>query len=249
MFETVRDPNLPPIVQLELPVRDGSSVSVHELRQRFFQSDFGIHMFDQPLRFSQRYGYERRQMRADLGGDVCPVGHQYELAYHLQQLLDEEEASGSILQLTDEEKATLALACSIHDFGECEHPVLEGAGLITVGDIPAGGKTEIDRANETDVRKFFYELFYYDVDPMIIERVEAIIAHKDKSLLHELFEAAHELQTLDTVHQAERALAADEIEEARLFALLGMVTVVKPDHRKKLKRFSHFVSVQKVLAA
>lgn len=249
MFETARDPNLPPIVRLELPARNGASVSVHDLRQRFFQSDFGIHMFDQPLRFSQRFGYERTQMRTDLGSDVCPVGHQYELTHHLQQIINEEEVSGSLFQLTDQEKATLALACSIHDFGECEHPILEAAGLVIVGDIPAGGKTEIDRANETAVRRFFYELFYYDIDPTIIERIEAIIAHKDNSLLHELFEAAHEMQTLDTVHQAEKALTVGEMEEARLIALSGMINLVKPRHQEKLRQFSHFASIQKIIAA
>ncbi len=247
MFETAPDRNLPPIVHLELTTRDGSSVSAHELRERFFMSEYGSHMYGQNLRYSERYGYDRTLMRQDLGEDVCPVGHQYELTSHLQMILDSEQEVGSLFQLTAHEQALLAFTCAIHDIGECEHPDLIAAGLTPVGDIPAGNKTETDRANESAVRKFFYDKFYSDVDPAVIERIEAIIAHKDTSLLHEVFEAAHELQTLDTVARAEKALRTPDITETQLLALSSLVNSVPSFHRTKLKGLEYFSAIRTVL--
>lgn len=248
MFETAPDRKLPPITLLELTTRDGSPISVHELRERFFTSEYGEHMYGQALRFSQRYGYDRTLMRQDLGGDVCPVGHQYELTEHLQIILDGEQAAGSLFQLSEQEQAILAFTCSIHDIGECEHPDLITAGLTPVGDIPAGGKTDVDRANEAAVRTFFYDQFYSDIDPAIIERVEAIIAHKDTTILHELFEAAHELQTLDTIARAERAITTPEIVEEQKIALASLINTVPAFHRAKLKDLDYFAVIRSALA-
>ena len=249
MLETVKNRNLPPIVFLDIPMTDGSTASVHELRERFFTSQYGAYMYDQDLRFSGRYGYDRSLMKHDLGEDVCPVGHQYEITEHLQNTLDGEKAADPLFQIPDQEKAIVAFACSIHDIGECEHPDLAAAGITTVGDIPAGNKTNTDRVNESTVRQFFYTQFYSDVDPAIIERVEAIIAHKDNTILHELFEAAHELQTLDTVSRAEKALRAPYLVPEQLTALASLVKAVPPFHSSKLSSLEYFAVIKSALAA
>jgi len=249
MFETIKNRNLPPIVFLDIPMADGSMMSVHELRERFFTSEYGVHMYTQELRYAGRYGYDREMMKQDLGEDVCPVGHQYEVTEHLQHTLDSEEAAGSLVQLSDEEKAIVAFACSIHDIGECEHSDLAAAGITTVGDIPAGNKTDADRINEAAVRQFFYARFYDDVDPAIIERVEAIIAHRDDTILHELFEVAHEIQTLDTVARAEKALRAPYLESTQLTALAGLVHGVPKFHESKLASLEYFTVIKNALAA
>jgi hypothetical protein len=100
-------------------------------------------------------------------------------------------------------------ASRIHDMGESMHPrIAERCGEV-VGDIPAGKKTDIQRAIEARVRKFVYDELYGDVHTDVIERVEGIIAHQDDSVLHEYFELAHELQTFETALRAKSAYEAE----------------------------------------
>lgn len=195
------------LAQRVLALRSGESSSVAELRQRFFDSMYGKFMrSQQPLRYSQRYGYDPKQMESDLGDDVCPVLHQYNLLQYVQLLIDAEINDDTLFSsLTGEDITILSLACSIHDIGECTHPRLETYGLTLVGDIAYGNKTDEDRENEAKIRKFFYNRFFGDIDPTIIERVEAIISHNDLSILHTYYEAAHRLQELQTVNNAHDA--------------------------------------------
>lgn len=177
---------------------DGAPLDVAELAARAHNSEFGVYMDQQPLRFWDNFGYDRDTMLADLGPDMHPIGHQNETARHMALALDAEHELG----LTDEELGILMFACRIHDMGESMHPEIAGRVGSVVGDIPAGQKTDEDRLIEKKVREFIYAELYSDVDPEILLRVEALIAHEDDTLLHELYELAHGLQTFDTALQA-----------------------------------------------
>ena len=194
-----------PLMSTPVRMKDGSTLAADLLARRLYESRYGGYMETQPYRFSQRFGYDRPTMLADLGDDIHPIGHQKESGYHLALLLSTEENAGVPLDLSEEDTGTLMLACQIHDMGESMHPdIVEAVGAV-VGDIPAGGKTPQDRATEKAIRLFLYDELLDDVDPSVIERIEAIIAHEDDSLLHELSEVTHTIQTFDTaVHAYEQ---------------------------------------------
>lgn len=199
---------------------DGAPLDVAELAARAHNSEFGVHMDQQPLRFWDNFGYDRETMLADLGPDLHPIGHQHETAKHMALALDAEQELG----LTDEELGILMFACRIHDMGESMHSEIEDRLGFVVGDIPAGKKTDDDRMKEKKVREFIYAELYTDVDPQIITRVEALIAHEDESILHELYELAHGLQTFDT------ALRAIEVWQEGVFHHRGSVMDIQgPD--------------------
>jgi hypothetical protein len=107
-----------------------------------------------------------------------------------------------VYDLSDEEAGLLVFTGSIHDIGESMHPVIEAAVGSTVGDIPAGEKTTENRRVEKAVREFIYENVLPDVAPKVIERAEAIIAHQDDTILHEIFEVAHNMQSHVTAARA-----------------------------------------------
>lgn len=71
--EQVRKPNPHNAVVFDT---EGYPVPVADLAYRAHNSDFGQVMNDQPLRFSEDFGYDRAQMLKDLGPDVHPIGHQ-----------------------------------------------------------------------------------------------------------------------------------------------------------------------------
>lgn len=244
-IETLSLQSVETSTMLPLSLNDGSTATVHDLRERFFQSKYGLAMADQELRFTARYGYDRERMLQDLGNDVSPVGHQYDLPRYLDIIMLRERGDGSLFgAISDQELATLSLACAIHDIGESEHPNLLEHGITPVGDIPAGNKTNADRAAEKDVREFFYQEFYADVPPETIERIEAIISHHDETLLHDLYEAAHELQSLDTAIRAKIRLfeathgRGEALTLEQELGLSGITSVVRPRQHRSLEMTS-----------
>lgn len=94
---------------------------------------------------------------------------------------------------------------AIHDMGESMHPSIEAATGAVIGDVPAGQKTATHKIVEKRVRQHIYETLLPDVEPEFLAKVESIIAHQPDAsddIVHELFEAAHTLQTFDTARRA-----------------------------------------------
>lgn len=159
-------------------------------------------MDKQPYRFSQHFGYDPAQMIDDLGMDVQPRDHQMETGLYVGWILEAEERTFGALPMTSDEAGIVLFAALIHDMGETTHPdILAEVGAV-VGDIPYGEKTDADRHVEANVRAALYHRLYPDVSPDVLERVEAIIAHKDDTILHDIFEAAHSLQAFRTAVRA-----------------------------------------------
>lgn len=255
-----RDDTRPPVFErthyfANAPVRlvDGTMVAASELADRIYNSEIGQAMLDQPLRYAAKYGYDRDAMIHDNGYDLCPIGHQWELPYHTAKVLEVEMQEGTLYgSLSDEELGLLMFALQIHDMGESIHDSIEAAGFTIVGDIPAGFKTEEDRINEATIRKFMYETFFADVDPAVIKRVEAIISHQDASILHELFEAGHLAQTLETSDFAYHSLARERWymegdvitvssdDGSRMSGLLGIAREAYCFIQTDVKKYSHF---------
>lgn len=241
-------------------LQDGSTISAEKLAQRFYDSDLGKAMPNQPLRYEANFGYDRDSMLVDLGHDVCPIGHQMELAYHLGTIIEAEENEGTVLSsLTDEEIGLLMFACMVHDAGETTHPTIVEAGLTPVGDIPAGEKTAKNRENETAIREYIWNSLFDDVEPETIARVEAIIAHQDATILHDYFEAAHLVQMFETSNFAYHALAREQHyrhgeiidpqndEHARLSGLLGIARVPYLRSQNEIQKYSYFSHVRTVM--
>ena len=240
-------------------LKDGSTLSAAELASRFYDSDFGKAMSKQPLRFVGRFGYEDDMMVSDLGYDVEPIGHQMELAFHVGAIIDSENDEGSFYgMLPDEEVGILMLACILHDIGESTHPIVLASGIDPVGDIPAGDKTDADRVNEAAIRQLFYKVLFEDVDPTVVDRVEAIISHADDTHLHDLFDAGHVSQTLETSNFAYHTIASEhwyrhgEVidignpDSVRLSGLLGIAREPYYRIQEDLVKYSHFVHVRKI---
>lgn len=251
-----------PLMSLPVRMADGSYRPADQLAARAHDSAYGQHMRDeQPLRFAQRYDYaDRATMLDELGLDLCPIGHQKELGWHLAQVIEKQRLFDPTFELSEHDAATLMFTCQIHDMGEMTHDeVLATTGAV-VGDIPAGTKTPEDRAVEKNVRLFLYDTFYCDVDPAVIARAEAVIAHEDDTLLHDLFEAAHEAQTLETTLRA-RDISEDlgwydghdtipliDNSNGRARTALGMGRLVMRDHMAKFESFGRYAHMADLLA-
>ena len=251
-----------PLMTLPVRMADGSFTPADQLAARAHDSVYGQHMRDeQPLRFAQRYDYADRQTMLDeLGTDLCPIGHQKELGWHLAQLIEKQRLFDPTFELSDDDAAVLMFTCQIHDMGEMTHDEVLAVTGAVVGDIPAGKKTAEDRLVEKNVRLFLYDTFYPDVASDVITRAEAIIAHEDDSQLHELFEAAHEAQTLETTlkardisenlgwFDAHDAIPLIDNTDGRARAALGMGRHVLRDHLSKFESFSRYAHMADLLA-
>jgi len=261
-----RDTTQPPIFERThpfadalVPLKSGAKVSARELAHRIYESELGVDMLDQPFRYFVRYGYNREDMRNDNGHDVCPIGHQMELSHHIAKVIEAAIEDGTVYgALSNEEMGILMLAAMIHDMGESTHPLVEAAGLEPIGDIPSGLKTDNDRQREVAIRDFMYKTFFADVDDQVIQRVEAIISHNDETILHDLFEAGHLAQTIETSNFAHHSLARErwyregEIiditteDGSRLSGLLGIARVVHTHVQNDIKKYSHFSYIRMV---
>ena len=245
---------------LDLPIRqkDGSSTSVIELLTIFDTSHYVAWMSaEQKLRFHAGYGYGREAMLSDLGPDVSPTGHHGATLDHALAIIEREREEGTLMGEIDNEDLAIGLfAIGIHDLGECEHPelLLEPGVTRLIGDIPAGGKTPDDRAAEAAVRHALYRKLYSHVDPDVIERIEAIIAHRDETAVHDLFEGSHQATTLQTTIHAEAALKrydhmTDAIDPKITTALEGLAIKVRAYHREIIMHSGHYSHLKDMLLA
>ncbi len=109
-------------------LKDGSLASANQLAERFYTSEIGSSMPDQPLRYVGRFGYDRDAMLEDLGHDLCSIGHQKELAFHLGEIIEREMSDETLYGSMDEKDiAIVMLAALVHDIGEATHPLIEQA--------------------------------------------------------------------------------------------------------------------------
>lgn len=244
-------------------MKDGNYEAADSLAARAHESIYGRFMRDeQPLRFAQRYSYgDRTTMLDDLGADLCPIGHQRELGWHVAQLIEKQRLYDPTFDISDDEVATLMFTSLIHDMGEMTHDEVRQATGAVVGDIPAGQKTPEDRIVEKNVRLFLYDTFFRDVDTSVMQKVEAIIAHEDTSILHELFEAAHESQTLETTLRASEiseqlgwAEGHDVIQlidnsNGKARATIALGRLVLQDHLERFEEFSYYFHMSELLSA
>ena len=165
---------------------------------RYVSSDHGRHHADQPVRYANKYPYQRDQMLEDLGDDVHPVRHMsYTATEIVSPLLDYEIRNGHE-PISTEDIVAIRIAAHFHDIGECEHPSLLDAVGKTVGDVAYGQKTDEDEATEAAIREHIYEELYPDLDPELLAKVEAIIQNADDSLRPAAFSTAEHIGYLLT---------------------------------------------------
>lgn len=183
---------------LESPVATiNGQVGADVLWARYFSSAYGIAMNEQPYRFPH-FASDRGNMVSDSGIDVLPREHQMQTGMFVAWILDREVAITGTYPIAPKDIGKVMLTAFVHDIGEITHPdILAEVGAV-VGDIPFGHKTDEDRRVEAAVRKAMYRRLYPDVLPDEIQRIEAIIAHQDDTTMHDLFEAAHCVQALNT---------------------------------------------------
>ena len=183
------------------------TISVLKLRERFRATDVRNEFIQQTPRFTQRFPIPKEKAIEYIGNDACPEMHQFDLAdRHFLPLIEAERQAGTLFYPTSEDDRSLGyFVCSFHDLGEPEHLSLIEAGLTPVGDLPAGTKTEQNRIDEKRVLEFIFRTNFGDIDPAFLERAIAIITHKPlpgDEFLHDLFQAAHDFQTLETTRIA-----------------------------------------------
>lgn len=227
-----------------VPTTSGGQLSVAEMRQRLTEDEMGKAFFEQDPRYYKSFPVTKGKSIEYIGNDAYPVMHQFELAdRHLMTILEAEYSAQTLWQPTEENIALLHCLCSFHDIGEIEHARLIEAGLTPIGDIPAGMKTTQDRRNEERNIRYLFSYFFSDVDPQFLKRMEAIMAHKPLAgdeFLHEIYEAAHNLQTLETATNAtasskrEGIPDEDRISLARLGEIVTNSCVVKLDDYRYL---------------
>jgi hypothetical protein len=211
MMIDVRQGGERPAASIEDPVRlvDGGVTSAVVLLDRLYKSPYWDAMNGQQYRFP-RFEASRNTMPDDFGVDVLPIEHQLLTWFHAERLLPDEATRWS-LGISPGDFGVLKLALLMHDMGESTHEDVRAHMLATFGKEPPGDKsvgekTDEDRFLEAEVRRFFYDTFFPDVSPLVIARAEAILWHKDRTMLHEVFEAAHIIQTFETAMKAGRKL-------------------------------------------
>lgn len=246
-----------------LPGKDGP-VSLLSLDQAWRTSDYGRHFLHQPPRYVKRFDPDINgaDVIRYLGPDACPQGHQDNFLPYIDFVLDKEDELGSLMAVSTEDRDLLYFVAMFHDIGELTHPDLKGYGLRPVGDIPFGKKTPEDRQRESDVRLFiFNQPPFNQLDKQFVARAEMMITHDRISMiklgdstfhLHEIYEAAHDIVSVDTALNAQYyvdhhpELKTDR--QSTYEALISLAAKVKLDHAEKLaSEYSYLAASQEVL--
>jgi hypothetical protein len=164
------------------------------LLNQYAASDYGLWQANQQLRYVSGFGsYGREKMLSDLGPDIHPIGH---MPHSERALLAGLALQGITDLWTPEDTMIARAATSIHDIGECTHEELKRLCGRVVDDIPQGHKNDKDRADEAKIRRTLYSLGFPRVPDHLVERIEALITHQEKSPIAQLQEATHEGGTL-----------------------------------------------------
>ena len=221
-------------------------------------SDFGRYFRHQQLRYTARYDIPEIDALQLLGPDTCPQGHQDEFTRYVGLIVDAEERAGTALAIGESDKALLYFVAKFHDIGELTHPDLVENGLKPVGDIPFGLKTPEDRQEESRVRKFLFSQTPFEgIDPDFLARAEAIMAHDHETFsefgdttahLHEIYEAAHDIQSIDTALRARFAVEHADLSPELRQELKRLADKVTNDHSRRLvERSSYFAITPEIL--
>lgn len=190
-----------PLMDTPIQLMDSSYVSTLTLADRAYQHPhFGQHLRKQLPRFSFYFDGNERTVEY-LGTDADTIGHMYELAFHAAKFIEAEDIS-----LSERDHSALMLALLVHDMDETMHEQIRYTCGRVVGDVQCGSKTDEDRLAQKHIREMLYREVFSDVPPSLVRRVEAIIAHEDTSLLGEIFDICHELQSYETINNAEAVL-------------------------------------------
>lgn len=238
-----------PWINQTMPMRDGGHVDLSILRERFYSSDIGRMFYDQTPRYVKRnteIPRDNRRAIEYIGEDACPVGHQLELAdIHLREVLRAEHEAQTLFMPSPDDIALLEFIASFHDIGESEHPSLLALEFNTVGDIPCGEKTDKQRKDEAEIRVYLLNRFFYDIDEDLLRRAEAIILHKPlpgDEHLHEIYEAAHDLQVFSTIDVARENSTNKGFSSHARTGLGKFASRVTTSHLPVLSKRAYFVA-------
>ncbi len=212
---------------MDAPIRtkNGDYVSSMMLADRGFQHEwFGRQLNRQPARFGFHFR-EDAPVVDYLGADANTNGHMYELPYHGAILL----RAHPEIDLSDEERGILMFAFMGHDMDETTHEEIRHICGGVTGDIKCGEKTDEDKILQAKIRRIRDIHLYPDIPQSTLDRVESIIAHNDDTILGFLYEAAHELQSLDTTHVAEETLLQGRYDPADQADIERIATEVRHD--------------------
>ncbi len=208
-----------------------------ELFGRYATSDFGVHHATQPVRYAQKYGYDRTQMLADLGDDIHPLRHMTHTEENIFRLLAlHQQTTPGAEPFTNLEVVGGRLGALLHDTGECELPELaEACGITPVGDVSFHDKTDDHEVSEAIIREYLFGMLYDDVPEEIIELAEDTIANKEGTLLRQGFNLSERIGYLMTSVQAGRVAlkileAGDETHEDRYSQLRKLALKVAHVH-------------------
>lgn len=237
-----------PWTDLAIPTKHGDFVDLSSLRDRFYGSEIGQAFYRQTPRFTKRHtDIPVAAATRYIGPDACPVQHQLELAdIHVPSVLQAEYTAQTLFSPSRDAALLLSFVATFHDIGESEHPSLSELGMTTVGDIPCGEKTDEQRRHEAEIRVHLFGHFFPDIDPRFLERAEAIILHDPlpgDEIIHEYFEAAHDLQVLSTANFARERSTDPNIPDGIRPILGEFATAVTDSHLPVLRKRSYFLAV------
>lgn len=167
---------------------------------RYEAHELGQFHAGQPLRYSQKYAYDRAAMLADLGNDVHPVKHGQHTEENIVRPLLRGQLVGAAPDFSIGDIGVVRVAALTHDFGECQHPSLG----VTIGDIDYQSKTAEHELAEVPVRTQVMHTVYPDLPDGFLEQVEDVVANKSGTPLRELFNTAEHIGYFMTMAGAGR---------------------------------------------
>lgn len=217
LFEPERDA-LEDYFSATVPSVLGGNIRVDELFKRVARSPYGQHIQTQPLRFPREVHHFDRNKKLELiGMDVDPLLHQFEAGLFTARILKHQQDTTGNLPLHHDGTPMVAaevgismLTPFVHDMGEVTEKSIEEKVGRVVGDIPFGKKTDQNREDEANVRIEVFSRVLPDVSPETLRRMETLIYHREDSVLHDLFEATHIVQSFNTAYLAEKASRVEQ---------------------------------------
>ena len=222
-----------PLMDAPGQLMDGTYVSTLTLADRAFQHPyFGQQLRKQPPRFSFYFDNNERTVEY-LGTDADTVGHMYELSFHAASIIESER-----IELSDQDRGALMLALFVHDMDETTHEQVRYTCGHVVGDIQCNKKTSEDKFAQEKIRQMLYREVFYDVPVSMQRRIESIIAHKDTTILGELFEISHELQTYETSTRAGATLESGDYSKEHQ---LGLEALRVQTHTHAVKKITPYL--------
>jgi 5'-deoxynucleotidase YfbR-like HD superfamily hydrolase len=239
-----------------IPFEGNLNLRYSDLQPRYLQSEWGQQHANQPLRYSEHFGYDREQMLDDLGEDVNPIGHMRIVHNDMVGFGIDQVMHGSLLREISAADIAVARATAlIHDVGESTHRDFRLLCGGTIGDIPYGQKTSEDRATERRITEKIITTLYADMPEWLQQRILSIIAHEEDSVTHTLLETAHAYGFYATGLQAGRIALAIQVErpladnDDRIANLAGLAKIVTGRIRPKLEPLARdFPLLDKFLA-